>query len=516
MGKLFNYIYLRISSKYDKESKEFKTTWEFLTIDGQPLGGRGANFTNVTKFLTYIRLFYLSALRDSTNEFSPRSPLWGRILKELKINEEQIKKLNEELTVLNETLLKADPKVEQVRKSLDNVQKIFALETGQNTTIQALPIKPWELMSKSEVVIRGRGSEIDFPLTCHGQGVQSLSIIFLFQAFIDVLLKPSFQQETEAILALEEPEAHLHPHAVRALAANLSRIKSQKLISSHSPYFIQEIPFTQIRLFRRSGPLSKILYVKRYFTAKVPNRPELLEFCSNNNKLKFTYNETTSILRVNGKVEKKEYRKLLEIYADQRGVHAELKKLKEESNLYLTDKELSELDTYAKRIRGEVLFARAWLLCEGQCEYLLFRYFAELLDKPLDQAGVTVIDFQNNGSPGAFVGLARAFEIPWMMVCDNDSAGKEFIKQVENRGLSPEEIKKHVKPLPEENMDIELYLVKNTDQENFEKEIASNLKKDKTGYTMALIEKLRSENADKSKIPDLLRKIIEDIIEMAR
>ena len=65
-------------------------------------------------------------------------------------------------------------------------------------------------------------------------------------------------------------------------------------------------------------------------------------------------------------------------------------------------------------------------------------------------------------------------------------------------------------------MDIELYLVKNTDQENFEKEIASNLKKDKTGYTMALIEKLRSENADKSKIPDLLRKIIEDIIEMAR
>ena len=208
-------IGLRLSSKYDKIAKEIITKWEFLTLDGQPLGGKGANPINLTKFLSYIRSFYLSALRDSNDEFSPRSQYWGRILRDLKINEEQRKVLDEEITKLNDALLKADPRLEQVRASLEKIQRIMALGTGQTTSIQALPLKPWDLMSKSEVVIKPRGSQIDFPLSRHGQGVQSLAVLFLLQAYIDVLLKPTFQPETEAILTLEEPEAHLHPQATR-------------------------------------------------------------------------------------------------------------------------------------------------------------------------------------------------------------------------------------------------------------------------------------------------------------
>ena len=432
-------IGLRLSSKYDALTREMVTKWEFLALDGQPSGGRGASPSNLARFLPYIRCFYLSSLRDSAHEFSPRSQFWGRILRDLKISDEQRKAFGEALAKLNEDLLKADPRLEQVRVTLDKGQEIMELGAGQKTSIQALPLKPWDLMSKSEVVIKTRGGEIDFPLGRHGQGVQSLAILFLFQAYIDVLLKPTFRPETEAILALEEPEAHLHPQATRTLATNLSEIKGQKIISSHSPYFIQEIPFAQIRMFRRDGPSSRVLYVKRSFTAQVPNIPGLLEFCANNDK--FDYHEGASTLTVNGKVEQKEYRDLLVLYREQRDVHAELKRLCAESQLYISDSDLADLGTYVKRIRGEVLFARAWLLCEGPSEYLLLRYFAELLGTPLDQAGVTIIDFQNNGSPGAFVGLARAFEIPWIMVCDNDDAGKDFVKQVKKRGLTDEEIK---------------------------------------------------------------------------
>jgi len=527
-------IGLRLSSKYDAISKEIVTKREFLTLDGQPLGGRGASPGNLTKFLSYIRLFYLSALRDSDDEFSPRSQFWGRILRDLKISDEQRKALGEELAKLNDALLKADPRLEQVRTSLDKVQKIMALGAGQNTSIQALPLKPWDLMSKSEVVIRAYRSEVNFPLSRHGQGIQSLAVLFLFQAYIDILLKPTFQPETEAILALEEPEAHLHPQATRALAANLGEVKSQKIISSHSPYFIQEIPFTQIRMFRRDGPLSKVLYVKRFFTASVPNTPDLLKFCMNKAP-KFGYHEGTSILTVKGKLEKEEYRDLLRIYPGQNEVHAELKRLRDESQLYLSDNDLTDLDTYAKRIRGEVLFAHAWLLCEGPSDYIVLRYFAELLEKPLDQAGVTVIDFQNNGSPGAFVGLARSFEIPWIMICDNDGAGKNFTKEVKNRGLTDEELNELVRPLPEEGMDLELFLVKKgfsqeylqilkdrnikltkrEDEDGFEDEIASKIRNDKTGYAIALIEKLREAGADKSRVPEFLATVIEGIIAKA-
>lgn len=527
-------IGLRLSSKYDTIAKEIVTKREFLALDGQPLGGKGANLGNLTKFLSYTRLFYLSALRDSDDEFSPRSQFWGRILRDIKVSDEQKKTLGKDLSKLNDALLKADPRLEQVRASLDKVQKIMALGADQKTSIQALPLKPWDLMSKSEVTIRAYESEVDFPLSCHGQGIQSLAVLFLFQAYINVFLKPMFQPETEAILALEEPEAHLHPQASRALAANLDEVRSQKIVSSHSPYFIQEIPFTQIRMFRRKGPLSKVLYVKRFFTAKLPNIPDLLKFCTDNTP-KFEYKTGTSILTVNGRIEEKEYRDLLRIYPDQNEAHAELKRLMNESQLYLSDNDLTNLDTYAKRIRGEVLFARAWFLCEGQSDYLLLRYFAELLEKPLDQAGVTVVDFQNNGSPGVFVSLAWAFEIPWIMVCDNDNAGKEFIKEIKKRGLGDEIIKESVRPLPGENIDLEMFLVKNgfiqeyrqilvergiklttnEDDAEFESEIVSEIRKDKTGHTIALIEKLRAAGANKSRVPEFFGTAIKNIIAKA-
>jgi len=156
------------------------------------------------------------------------------------------------------------------------------------------------------------------------------------------------------------------------------------------------------------------------------------------------------------------------------------------------------------------------------------------LEKPLDQAGVTVIDFQNNGSPGAFVGLARAFEIPWIMVCDNDDEGRKFIKQVKDRGLTDGEINELVRPL-EDGFDFELFLVKNgfiqeyiqilTEQrvsltkkegdEGFEDEIALMIRKDKTGYANALIEKLRTAGADKSRVPHFFEVAIKDIIKKA-
>ncbi len=143
-------IGLRLSSRYNEDTKEVSTQWEFLTQDGQPLRGNGANPVNLNKFLSYVRLFYLSALRDAKDEFSPRSQFWGRILRDIKISDEKRNELREELSKLNTTLLQVDPRLEAVRLSLDNAQKVLEFETGQNTSIQALPLKPVELMSKSQ------------------------------------------------------------------------------------------------------------------------------------------------------------------------------------------------------------------------------------------------------------------------------------------------------------------------------------------------------------------------------
>jgi hypothetical protein len=118
------------------------------------------------------------------------------------------------------------------------------------------------------------------------------------------------------------------------------------------------------------------------------------------------------------------------------------------------------------------------------------------------------------------------------MVCDNDDEGRKFIKQVKDRGLTDGEISELVRPLPGKEVDLEMFLVKNgfapeytqilaernvslskkEGEVGFEDEIASRIRKDKTGYIIALIEKLRAAGADKSRVPRFLDLAIKDII----
>jgi putative ATP-dependent endonuclease of OLD family len=520
-------IGLRLSGRYDADSKRMITAWEFLNLNGEPMAGR-QRF--LSRFLRYVRLFYMPALRDPDEQFSMRSQFWGPILRDMRIDPEEGQRIAEGLKQLNDAMLKADPKLEQVRAFLQEAQKLLGLG-GQTTSIQAVPLRPSELMTKSQVVVRGKGSEIDFPLFRHGQGVQSLAVLFLFQAYLAVLMKTHFEQETEAILALEEPEAHLHPQAARALGTALAKMSGQKIISTHSPYLIQEIPLRDIRMFRSSGPESKILSVKRSFSANVPPSEDLLRFCERNSD-KFKYEKRTATLFVSSVIEKEEYRRLLRMYPGGRDVHANLRKLFLESFNYVSDRQLEDLETYVKRMRGEVLFARGWLLCEGQSEYPVLRYFAELTGHSLDAVGIAVIDFQNNGSPGAFVRLARSFEIPWLMIHDSDAAGRGFKAEVSNGGLTPEELDQSVRSLPGVETDFEKYLAMNgfageyveileqrgkhlakqPDQDGFYDEVVEEVRKDKTGFAFALVRQLRLGDAGQDRVPAFLKEAIDEII----
>jgi putative ATP-dependent endonuclease of OLD family len=237
------------------------------------------------------------------------------------------------------------------------------------------------------------------------------------------------------------------------------------------------------------------------------------------------------MLKVNGKIEEKEYKDLVQLFPGNQQVIDNLKELRSSSELYINDLELADLATYAQRMRGEILFAKAWILCEGQCEYLLLRYFSEIMEKPLDQLGISVIDFQNNGSPSAFIGLARTFEIPWIMTCDSDDAGKNFIESVKNRGVSDPVIAEWVYPLSPDGTDLEMFLAKNgfraeymqilannkiiltkkPEDEDFDEELVEKVRPRKTEHTIALIQMLKANNIKANRVPkfysDLINKI---------
>jgi putative ATP-dependent endonuclease of OLD family len=107
------------------------------------------------------------------------------------------------------------------------------------------------------------------------------------------------------------------------------------------------------------------------------------------------------------------------------------------SLLFIPDEELRALETFARRIRGEIFFATRWFIVEGQAEYLLVHAIARELSYDLDEHGVAVIDAMNNGHPATFAALARALSIPWLAVFDGDQAGQQYCQGIQNRDFDP-------------------------------------------------------------------------------
>jgi putative ATP-dependent endonuclease of OLD family len=151
------------------------------------------------------------------------------------------------------------------------------------------------------------------------------------------------------------------------------------------------------------------------------------------------YDRAAELLTVHGKIEERPYRDLLTCYgthADKAVIHGVLRGLRDRSLLFIGDDELRALETFARRIRGEIFFARRWFIVEGQAEYLLVHAMARELGYDLDEYGVAVIDAMNNGHPATFAALARALAIPWLAVFDGDAAGHQYCQNIVARDFA--------------------------------------------------------------------------------
>ena len=123
----------------------------------------------------------------------------------------------------------------------------------------------------------------------------------------------------------------------------------------------------------------------------------------------------------------------------------------------VTPQEEHELSFLGRRIRGEIFFARRWVLVEGQSEYVLLHAIGRALGYPLDRHGIAVIDFKNNGNAAIYPALATSFAIPWSMIVDGDQAGPTFRDELVKRGFSDAEIQEHFLTLtPPNNLEAQL------------------------------------------------------------
>lgn len=120
------------------------------------------------------------------------------------------------------------------------------------------------------------GSETTLALSEAGTGVQSGVLLALHRLEQKAVENPN----TQFILAVEEPEAFLHPQKQKELYQDIRSVESRNLrviVTTHSPYIVAETPFTRLGLVKKSGEHSA-LYVADITTK---NEGEMFDAYSN-------------------------------------------------------------------------------------------------------------------------------------------------------------------------------------------------------------------------------------------
>ncbi|MGB6054068.1 MAG: DUF2813 domain-containing protein [Burkholderiaceae bacterium] len=354
-------VQLRVTSEFSKVTQEVDTNFDFLDATGKPLAPKSKGRLSALQQLR--PLFYLSALRDAGKEFSRTSQFWSPFVKNSQIDAAKKAEIEAQLQEINEEIIEAHGTFKGVREHLSKVQELVSLGRKDVVSVDAVPARIFDMLNRTQVSIAS-ATGARLPIARHGEGTQSLTVLMLFDAFLrSELARKQGVKDSQPIVALEEPEAHLHPSAVRALWKTIGNISGQKLIATHSGDLLSEVDVGSIRRLYR---------VDR--DVKVGMLP---------------------------------------------------------ANL-LRDRERQKFDFLVRRTRGELFFARCWLLGEGETEAILFASAAEVLGVDLEQTGVRCVEYRQ-GDVSYFLDAANSLGIAWHVFTDADAQGLSDAQKAKDR-----------------------------------------------------------------------------------
>ena len=371
-------VRLRVDCGYDHAARDFAQNWFFLDLDGEKLARVPLNA--LLRLQEEIRYFYLTALRDASRHFDARGRFWRPFLKDSQLSPERREEIEDKLREVNELVVSSHESFSQVQAGLQDVQSVVPLASGEAVSIEAVPGRMFDMLAKAQVQL-GTTTGAKIPLGRHGEGTQSLAVLMLFSAFLEA------HEDGAAVLALEEPEAHLHPSAIRALWTLVRGFTGQKLISTHSGELLADTDICNVRRLARTTDGIKAFRV-------------------------------------------------------QEGI--------------LTPEETRKFNYHVRHGQGALLFARCWLLVEGQTETWVYPAAARALGLNLDREGVRVVEFGQSDAV-MLAKVANALGIRWYLVGDDDGKRVKEEPRLKGNLNGADAVDRFVFPYP----NIEVALLRN-------------------------------------------------------
>lgn len=303
-----------------------------------------------------LALYLLDAKRDIADDLRSRSSFWSKMVDDHGLTPADVERIEQDLTAINRDIVDSSAVFTHVQGHLRDFHETLSCDQD-SIAITPLARQLRDLSRGMDVVLSTRGAP-PFPLHQQGMGTRSLGTFFSFWAFTTWRQRQGTAGAVHPMMALEEPETHLHPQAQRALFRQIRRMPGQRILSTHSPYICSQSDVVHMRHFSKNG-------------------------------------EETRVSRID------------------MGSGASA----------MTPQDLRKIDRQVMNTRGDMLFARAIILFEGETEEQAIPDFAEKhWGKHPHDLGYSFIGVGGHGNYLPFLRMAESFRIPWFIFSDGEAA----------------------------------------------------------------------------------------------
>jgi putative ATP-dependent endonuclease of the OLD family len=356
-----DFVAIRTQTKWDEVRREYVTERKFLK-DWQlePSKWEESQVKDIAVFrhIEPLALYLIDAKRDIQEEMYNKNSFWNRLVSDLGLTDDKVEKFENSLGELNQEITNSSEVLQHVQTHLNELYQTISCEQD-SVFINPIPRHLRNLSKGADINFATRGAQT-FPLARHGMGTRSLAVLLTFRAYMTWRKRDIQDGTVHPMLGLEEPEAHLHPQAQRALFEQIEQIPGQRIVSTHSPYIASQADISTFRHFRKSKADTIVTQLD------------------------------TSLL---------------------------------------IDEDLRKIDRMVMNTRGDLLYARAVILFEGETEEQALPEFAQKYWELQPNAlGISLIGVGGYGNYLPFLTLVSKFGIPWYIFSDAEELAIQRVK----------------------------------------------------------------------------------------